>query len=300
MKPLSNSELLALTLAIELAFLLYLSLTLLITWRKSQAIRATKHLLDLNSSGDEQLENVKEVANPAFTNRLADLFLHTSYGKWFEAKCLRAGVWQSEAITRWAGRKFEASMTALLVAFAGFQLLSWNIYLLPAFMIAGFFLPDLILIRKGDARSQEIARNLPETIDLLNMTVEAGLGFQAGLERISRMKSNPLSDEFRRVLTEIRLGDSRSRAFTAMAERINQKEIWGFTNAIAQVEKLGIPITSVLRDQAIRMRSERKDKAREIAQKLPVKILAPIMLLLLPSVLIIVLGPAVYSIMQSL
>jgi tight adherence protein C len=85
-----------------------------------------------------------------------------------------------------------------------------------------------------------------------------------------------------------------------MAERINRPEIWSFTNAISQVEKLGIPITSALKDQAKMIRAERREKAREIAQKLPVKILAPIMLLLLPSVLVIVLGPAIFTIMGSL
>jgi tight adherence protein C len=139
---------------------------------------------------------------------------------------------------------------------------------------------------------------LPETIDLLNMTVSAGLGFQAGLDRISRNGNNPLSTEFRRVLAEVRLGDSRSHAFTLMAQRINRPEIWKFTNAITQVEKLGIPITSALKDQATTIRAERREKAREQAQKLPVKILAPIMVFLLPAVLTIVLAPAILSMLR--
>ena len=158
--------------------------------------------------------------------------------------------------------------------------------------------PDYSIYRKGVKRGEIIARSLPETIDLLNMTVSAGLGFQAGLDRIARNGSNPLSDEFRRVLAEVRLGDSRSHAFTMMAERINRPEIWNFTNAISQVEKLGIPITSALKDQAATIRAVRREKAREQAQKLPVKILAPIMVFLLPAVLIIVLAPAVLSMLR--
>jgi tight adherence protein C len=84
-----------------------------------------------------------------------------------------------------------------------------------------------------------------------------------------------------------------------MAERINRSEIWNFTNAIAQVEKLGIPITKVLQDQAKTMRAERREKAREQAQKLPVKILAPIMIFLLPAVMVIVLAPAVFTMFKA-
>ena len=300
MNSTNNLSWLSIALGLELTIFIFLVISLFLSWRRAIVNKRTRHLLEVNSSISSELDSENSLSQPAFTNQIAERFLKTTYGKWFERKCVRAGSWQSESVIKWAGRKIEISLSVALIAVAGFQLFNWSIYLLPVFAIAGFFLPDFLLIRKGDARSEEIVHNLPETIDLLNMTIEAGLGFQAGLERVSRMKSNPLSDEFRRVLTEIRLGDSRSRAFTSMAERINQKEVWGFTNAIAQVEKLGIPITNALRDQAIRMRAERKDKAREIAQKLPVKILAPIMLLLLPSVLIIVLGPAIYSIMQSL
>lgn len=171
----------------------------------------------------------------------------------------------------------------------------WILFLIPPI---AFMTLDYSIYRQGLKRGELIARSLPETIDLLNMTVSAGLGFQAGIDRISRNGNNPLSDEFRRVLAEIRLGDSRSHAFTMMAERINRPEVWNFTNAISQVEKLGIPITSALRDQATTIRAERREKAREQAQKLPVKILAPIMVFLLPAVLTIVLAPAVLSMLR--
>ena len=213
---------------------------------------------------------------------------------------MRSGNWSSQQISVWTARKFEWTIAGFILAVLGLQLFSMPRYFLVLLPLLGFFWPDYLLYNKGKARGERIARALPETIDLLNMTVGAGLGFQAGLDRISRSEENPLSDEFRRVLAEIRLGDSRTHAFTAMAERINRPEIWSFTNAISQVEKLGIPITSALKDQAKEIRAERREKAREIAQKLPVKILAPIMLLLLPSVLIIVLGPSIFTIIGSL
>jgi Flp pilus assembly protein TadB len=300
MSDITTRDWLSAILSLEITALFMFTVSAIQQIRKRTAALRTKRLISIQSDSDTARNIAPRSSQTPVLEKLSRFLLNTPYGKKYESKCLRAGIWQFDEIVKWSGRKFEVAMVGALLAIFSFQIIGSSIYLMPFFIILGFFLPDLVLTRKGAERSQEIVRNLPETIDLLNMTVEAGLGFQAGLERISRMKSNPLSDEFRRVLSEIRLGDSRTRAFASMAERINQKEIWSFTNAITQVEKLGIPITSALRNQATQLRSERRDKAKEIAQKLPVKILAPIMLLLLPSVLIIVLGPAIFTILQSL
>jgi Type II secretion system (T2SS), protein F len=230
---------------------------------------------------------------------LINAFLRTSYGRWFNRICLRSGKWDLREVSSLVGRKFEFALAGFILAFLLFQISDSSSSLLILFPLVGFLAPDYQVYSAGEKRAMEIARALPETIDLLNMTVGAGLGFQAGLDRIARSQSNPLSDEFRRVLAEIRLGENRARAFTAMAERINRPEIWSFTNAIAQVEKLGIPITKALQDQAKTIRAERREKAREKAQKLPVKILAPIMVFLLPAVLVIVLAPAIFTMFRA-
>ena len=230
---------------------------------------------------------------------LINAFLRTSYGRWFNRICLRSGKWDLRDVSSLVGRKFEFALAGFILAFLLFQISDSSSSLLILFPLVGFLAPDYQVYSAGEKRAMEIARALPETIDLLNMTVGAGLGFQAGLDRIARSQSNPLSDEFRRVLAEIRLGENRARAFTAMAERINRPEIWSFTNAIAQVEKLGIPITKALQDQAKTIRAERREKAREKAQKLPVKILAPIMVFLLPAVLVIVLAPAIFTMFRA-
>jgi tight adherence protein C len=277
----------------------------LITWRylarrRQSSNAALRTLLNQYTASEiSEFDTNLAKANSARTG-LSSWFLYTSYGRWFNSACIRAGYWSEDQVSIWTGRKFEWSIAGVILSMLGMQLVSTPTYLLVLLPILGFIGPDLLLFSRGKERGERIARALPETIDLLNMTVGAGLGFQAGLDRISRSEGNPLSDEFRRVLAEIRLGDSRTHAFTSMAERINRPEIWSFTNAISQVEKLGIPITSALKDQAKMIRAERREKAREIAQKLPVKILAPIMLLLLPSVLVIVLGPAIFTIMGSL
>lgn len=273
-----------------------------IRYRRRQRRKANKFILGFLNQftlSPEMENSANTLDDESARKEIVNWFRKTWYGRWFSSTCVRAGNWSEKDFSKWVGRKFEWSIAGLIVSILGVQLFSTPEWLLFTLPIVGFLVPDYLLYGKGKARSEQIARALPETIDLLNMTVGAGLGFQAGLDRISRAEGNPLGEEFRRVLAEIRLGDSRSHAFSSMANRINRPEIWNFTNAILQVEKLGIPITSALRDQAKSIRAERRERARETAQKLPVKILAPIMLLLLPSVLIIVLGPAIFSILGS-
>ena len=267
--------------------------------RKSRKANAERRLLINRYSPDDQLRTRGELREEdSGRSKLITSFLGTRYGLWLKQMCLRAGIWNSQQVRKIIGRKLELGLAGIILAFLLLETSNTPIWLLLLIPPIAFMAPDYSIYRRGLKRGELIARSLPETIDLLNMTVSAGLGFQAGIDRISRNGNNPLSDEFRRVLAEIRLGDSRSHAFTTMAERINRPEVWNFTNAISQVEKLGIPITSALRDQATTIRAERREKAREQAQKLPVKILAPIMVFLLPAVLTIVLAPAVLSMLR--
>lgn len=293
-----SQQILAIALSFGMALLfMFLSLYLMrrhhkkVIWRQKQLITQSPDSVSLSENYPIHQER------SAFLIKLLE---DTFYGRFFTNLCIRAGLWSPAQIQRWVARKFEFASAGLILALLGIQLINLGLFSLILLSLIGFFLPDYLLFSKGQKRTQEIIKSLPETIDLLNMTVGAGLGFQAGLDRISKSEVGPLSDEFRRVLGEIRLGASRSQAFAAMSQRVNRPELWSFTNAISQVEKLGIPITNALRDQAKTMRVVRKEKAREIAQKLPVKILAPIMLLLLPSVLVIVLAPAILTIMNAI
>lgn len=267
--------------------------------RKSRQANVEKRLLLERFSPDVQQSSQSEIAEEdSGRSKLVAYFLKSRYGLLLKQMCLRAGIWNSQQIRKIVGRKMELGLAGVILAFLLLETSNTPIWILLLIPPIAFMTLDYSIYRQGLKRGERIARSLPETIDLLNMTVSAGLGFQAGIDRISRNGNNPLSEEFRRVLAEIRLGDSRSHAFTMMAERINRPEVWNFTNAISQVEKLGIPITSALRDQATTIRAERREKAREQAQKLPVKILAPIMVFLLPAVLTIVLAPAVLSMLR--
>lgn len=232
--------------------------------------------------------------------RFSQWFLRSRYGRWFSVTSTRAGVWHLEDLYRRIWIKVQLALGALIIGFLLFRqgnASGWlSLVLLP---LIAFFAPDLLVMSKAEKRIEVITRALPETIDLLTMCVHAGLGFQAGLLRISQTQSNPLSEEISRVLSEMRLGESRSKALLSMSDRLNIEPLRQFVNAVLQVDRLGIPIAKVLEDQSASMRASMREKAREQAQKVPVKILAPIMIFLMPALLIIVLGPAIVTIIRA-
>lgn len=168
----------------------------------------------------------------------------------------------------------------------------------PAFAIAGFFLNDLLLYNTVIKRDQEMAKRLPDALDMLNLCVESGLSFAAALGQVAANQQGPVAEEFAIALQEMQYGRSRAEALTAMAGRTKQDDIERFVNAMLQVDKLGVPVATVLREQAKEMRAKRYSRAREQAQKVPVKILMPLMLCFLPALFIIILGPAAYSIAE--
>lgn len=177
----------------------------------------------------------------------------------------------------------------------GLRFGGWGWVAVPALTVFGFLLPNILVYNEGLKRTQEILYSLPDALDLLNLCVESGLSLQAALARVADTQSGPVAAEFGRVLQEMRLGVSRSDAFEGLANRTNQEDLKRFVVAILQVDKLGIPVAAVLREQAREMRSKRQSRAREQAQKVPVKILAPLMLCFLPGLFIIILGPAVIN-----
>jgi tight adherence protein C len=137
---------------------------------------------------------------------------------------------------------------------------------------AGFFGPDLAIYQIAYNRREQIRKDLPDAMDLLTITVEAGLAFDAAVTQVARNTEGPLADEFYRVLQEVQLGRSRSEALEQMAERINVEELNIFVSAVVQADSLGIPIAQVLRVQAKEMRVKRSQRAEEAAMKVPVKI----------------------------
>jgi tight adherence protein C len=160
------------------------------------------------------------------------------------------------------------------------------------FSVLGFFLPNLLLQSRIDRRQNEIRKAMPDALDLLTICVEAGLGFDGAMSKVNEKWDNELSLAFGRVLREIQLGKLRREALRDMAERIGIAEMTSFVAAIIQSEQLGVSMAKVLRIQADQMRMKRRQRAEEEAHKAPVKMLFPMVLLIFPSLLIILLGPA--------
>ena len=167
-----------------------------------------------------------------------------------------------------------------------------NLLLALAASVVGYLAPDTVLARMARARQLAIANQLPDTLDQLSICVEAGLGFDAALHRVSRSGRGALASEIGRLLRELRMGVSRSEALNNLLERTDVPELRQFVHAVTQAETYGVPITRVLRAQSVEQREKRRFRAEERAMKLPVKVIFPLVFCILPTLFIVVLGPA--------
>ena len=165
--------------------------------------------------------------------------------------------------------------------------------------ILGYLGPNMYLYQKGYDRTNSMQKALPDALDLLTISVEAGLGFDSALSHVAKNTDGPLADEFSRVLQEMQIGLGRSHAMRALGERTNLADLRGFVSSMVQADAFGIPIAQVLRVQSREIRTKRRQRAEELAQKVPVKIMVPLIFCILPCLFLAVLGPAVIGIMDS-
>jgi tight adherence protein C len=166
-------------------------------------------------------------------------------------------------------------------------------------VVGGFYLPHIMLTTRVTRRQKEIRNAMPDALDLLTICVEAGLGFDAAMSKVAEKWQTELSLAFARVIREVQLGKVRRDALKDMADRLGIAEMTSFVAAIIQSEQLGVSMSKVLRIQSDQMRMKRKQRAEEEAHKAPIKMLIPMALLIFPSIMIIILTPAVISIMGS-
>ena len=166
-------------------------------------------------------------------------------------------------------------------------------------LLFGFALPDTLLQRHIAARRAKIRRSLPETIDLLIVSVEAGMGFDGAISKVVAKMRGPLPEELERGLQEMRLGKSRLQALKDMATRIALPEMSAFVAAIYQADQLGVSIARVLHVQSDAIRTARIQRMREASAKLPVKMLFPLVFFIFPAIFIVMLGPSMIRILKS-
>ncbi|MCU0274401.1 MAG: type II secretion system F family protein, partial [Acidimicrobiales bacterium] len=216
------------------------------------------------------------------------------------------GRFEAGALDRFLAMKV-ASIVALPVVFWFFmianplgqsgmlQLGTWG--LVSAYLVYG---ADLKLNKQIEKRRNAVVRQLPDILDLLVISVEAGLGFEQAIDRTVDSVPGVLSDEFRRMLNEIQAGVSRSDAMRAMEERVGSPDFRSFVLAILQADSFGVSIGRVLRSQAEEMRIRRRQMAQERAMKAPVKMLIPMVFCIFPALFVIVLGPAIINIRDNL
>lgn len=161
----------------------------------------------------------------------------------------------------------------------------------------GYLAPEFWLGRKIRARSMSMTLQLPDVLDLLTISVEAGLGFDAALAKCVEKMEGPLVDEFAQALAEVRMGRLRRDALRDVATRADSQPVNNFVGAIIQAEQLGVPIAKVLQIQSNQLRIERRQRAEEAAAKAPVKMLFPMVGCIFPTIFIVILGPAVVQVM---
>lgn len=159
----------------------------------------------------------------------------------------------------------------------------------------GFFAPDILVRARADRRADSITRALPDLLDQVTISVEAGLGFEAALARTSQGPTNVLAQEFLRMLQDIRFGSTRSDALEALAERSQVEDLKTVVLALRQADALGVPLAATLRTLSVEMREKRRFRAEERAQRLPTLMIFPLGLCILPALFIVILGPAMLS-----
>ena len=171
--------------------------------------------------------------------------------------------------------------------------------ILLAAIAFGYFAPDLLVRSNAEKRRGKIRQELPNTLDQMLISVQAGLGFEAAMARTAQNGSGPLADEMTRTLQDMQVGRSRKEAYLDMSDRVDVPDLRSFIRAIVQADAYGIAIAKVLKVQANEMRLKRRQRAEEHAMKIPVKILFPLIFFIFPTLFIILLGPAVMNIIAA-
>lgn len=224
------------------------------------------------------------------TKRLEQLLLYAGSPEGWDAERIAA-----LKIVGGIGGLALALAIGLVLPIAGI----WKIIFIAIFTFAGYLLPGAYVGNMAKSRQRAIQRQLPDVIDLLTISVEAGLGFDAALSQVVKNVPGPLAEEIGRQLQEMQIGVSRSDAFRHLGDRTNVPELNAFVLSMIQADLFGVSISNVLRAQSKELRVKRRQRAEEIAQKIPVKIIFPVIFCILPSLFVVVMGPGIIRFLET-
>jgi tight adherence protein C len=206
----------------------------------------------------------------------------------------------------WPVSKLVAAKLVLLAVAGGLGALvvtahesALNVLLVLAVTLVAYFVPELLLYSRGQERQEAIGLELADTLDQMTIAVEAGLGFESAMSRAGKNGKGPLAEELVRTLQDIAVGQPRREAYLALAERTGAPDLRRFIGAVVQADAYGVSIADVLRTQAQEMRLKRRQRAEEKAMQIPVKVIFPLILCILPTLFIVLLGPAVMDMMAA-
>lgn len=263
-------------------------------------------------------EDAKQTMNEELSKPFAERFIKPLFSKFLKNMGKVSAGKNNESMSRvendlrLAGiymgpDEFVAVKRMILFACIGFGLVMLFFSPLPPFaklmtllfsLILGILVPRYYLQAKIKKRQNAIRRQMPDILDLLSVSVEAGLGFDAALLRVSEQAQGPLIEELKAVYREIQMGRPRRDALKSLGERSTVEELKTFSGAMVQAEQLGISIRNVLRSQAQQLRLKRRQNASEKAMKAPVKMMLPLVIFIFPVIFIILLGPSLIKIMN--
>ncbi|MFM7068488.1 MAG: type II secretion system F family protein [Actinomycetes bacterium] len=277
------------------------------------SVRAALRQLDDHATGADDRD--RELLNPLKERALQPLvqgftglgrrFTPAGYVDKVRAKFMLLGTGTTQTVDRFLAIRvvtvIAAALVFLFVIVFNITPLTGNLRLAfgGLLILACLLGPDAVLNRKVEERQHAIQVGLPDVLDLLVISVEAGLGFEQALDRVIASVPGPLTEEFARMLGETRAGASRADAMRAMDERCDVPELRAFVLSIIQADTFGVSIGRVLRAQSEEMRIKRRQAAEERAQKAPVKMLIPMVFCIFPALFAVVLGPAILQIRES-
>jgi tight adherence protein C len=210
-------------------------------------------------------------------------------------KLARAGLARKVSPTGFLAMKAALAVGGFFVAQLATGLTSKGVLLGLVFAGAAFMFPDIFLTYKTRSRKEALSAELPDALDLLAVSVEAGLGFDAAVSKLNEHMDGTLAEEFTLALGEVRIGESRQKALQKMAQRVDTPEFSAFVRAVIQADQLGISLGRILKVQAEDSRTRRQLAAEEKAQKAPIKMLFPTVFFIFPALFIVVLGPALLN-----